>query len=280
MNRLQAFGSIVAQAAKGELRFPTSINAALKLQMALADPDCHLDDIIKLVLADPVLAARTVALSNSAMFARNAGGAVTSVRAAVGRMGYRHLYTLVAAMVVRQFGSKIVDPDLRMKAEQLWEHTAHVATLAHILARRVTNVDADTALFVGIIHEVAGFYLLARADEFPGLLDDEDADNWIAAADELIKREIMKKLMIPEPVSSVVEAMRDSMMQIPPESLLDTMLLAKQLTPVMSPMQSNESDMLNYDDSAIEFFIDPLMLDSILTEAAEEVRSMNAALLV
>ena len=280
MNRLQAFGSIVAQAAKGELRFPTSINAALKLQMALADPDCHIDEAIKLVLGDPVLAARTVALANSAMFGRRRGGVVTSVRAAVGLMGYRNLYTMVAAMVVRQFGSKIRDPDLRLKAELLWEHTAHVATLAHILARRVTLVDADTALFAGIVHEVSGFYLLARADEFPGLLEDEESDNWAAAADELIKREIMKKLKVPEPVSSVVEAMRDSLLQIPPESLLDTMLLAKQLAPVLSPMQVGPPSIISYADSAIEFCIDRELLDSILQESADEVREMNAALLV
>lgn len=195
MKRLEAFGSIVAQADRGKLVFPTSVNAALKLQLALTDPDCHMEHAIKLVLAEPFLAARTVALANSALFGRAGCPVITSVRVAVMRMGCRSLHSLVAAMVVRQFGSKIIDPGLRAKAQQLWEHTAHVAALAHVIARRVTGIDADTALFAGIVHEVGGFYLLSRADEFPGLLDD-DPQQWIVVAKESIARAVMQQLSI------------------------------------------------------------------------------------
>ena len=71
MNRLETFGLIAAQAERGEITFPTSVNAVLRLQLALDDPACHLDEAIKLVLGEPQLAARTVALANSAAF--NAG---------------------------------------------------------------------------------------------------------------------------------------------------------------------------------------------------------------
>ncbi|KAB8036577.1 HDOD domain-containing protein [Janthinobacterium aquaticum] len=279
INKLQAFGLIVAQAARGELTFPTSVNSALQLQLALAEPDCHIDQAIKLVLAEPVLAARTVALANSAVHSRGAGAPVTSVRAAVMRMGYRNLYALVAAMVVRQFGSKIVDPLLRQKAEQLWEHTAHVAALAHVLARRVTRIDADTALFAGIVHAVGGFYLLSRADEFPGLLDD-DEERWMESAEEIISREVIRKLAIPAPVSEAIEGLRDGLLAIPPDSLLDTLLLAKQLSPVPSPLQVTFVQMLTPSDSVIDFIIDNDTLQSILAESSEEVASMSAALLV
>jgi len=47
------------------------------------------------------------------------------------------------------------------------EHTAHVASLAHVIARRVTRLDPETALFAGIIHEVGGFYLLSRVKDHP-----------------------------------------------------------------------------------------------------------------
>ena len=279
MNKLQAFGLIVSQAVRGELTFPTSVNSALQLQLALAEPDCHIDHAIKLVLAEPLLAARTVALANSAVYSRGDAAPVTSVRAAVMRMGYRNLYALVAAMVVRQFGSKIIDPLLRQKAEQLWEHTAHVAALAHVIARRVTRIDADTALFAGIVHAVGGFYLLSRADEFPGLLDD-DEDRWMESAEEIISREVIRKLAIPAPVSEAIEGLRDALLAIPPDSLLDTLLLAKQLSPVPSPLQVTFVQMLTPADSVIDFIIDNDTLQSILAESSEEVASMSAALLV
>ncbi len=278
MNKLEAFGYIAAQARRGELVFPSSVNAAFKLQLALGNPDCHLEQAIKLVLAEPLLAARIVALANSAGF-NPAGGAVTSVRAAVMRVGFQNLYTLAAATVVRQFGSRIIDPALRAKADQLWQHTAHVAALAHVIARQVTGVNAETAMFAAIVHEVGGFYLLSRADEFPGLLDD-DPENWIEAGEELITREVLKKLAIPEAVGSAIEALRDGMLTIPPATLLDTLLLANQFAPVASPLDRSTGERLAQSDSALDLFIDSEMLGSILEESAEELQSLSAALLV
>jgi HD-like signal output (HDOD) protein len=110
MNKLEAYGHIAAMAIRGELVFPTSVNAALRVQLALDDPECPIDKAISLVLAEPQLAARTVAISNSAMFNRAGAPVITNVRGAIMRIGYQNLFALAAAMVVRQFGSKISDP--------------------------------------------------------------------------------------------------------------------------------------------------------------------------
>ncbi|HJU99192.1 MAG TPA: HDOD domain-containing protein [Burkholderiaceae bacterium] len=274
MEKLRDFARIVSQAERGELVFPTSVNAALRLQLALADPDCATDDVVRKVLAEPQLAARTVALSNSAVFNRR-GPLVTGVRTAVLRVGYRNLYTMAAAMVVRQFGSRIRDPQLRAMAGQLWRHTAHVAALAHVLARHVTGFDADTALFAGIVHEAGGFYLLSRADEMPGLLD--DPAEWMGAAREIITREMMRKLAIPEPVALAIVALRGATLSPPPAGLRDTLLLAKRLAPVASPLVSP----FDAPDHALEDYVrDNARLDDVLRQSAADADSMSAALLV
>jgi HD-like signal output (HDOD) protein len=278
VNRLEAFGYIVAQAERGEITFPTSVNAVLRLQLALDDPDCHLEDAIRLVLGEPQLAARTVALANTAAF--NGGGApVTNVRAAVTRLGYRRLQALVAALMVRQFGSRIVDPELRSKAAQLWEHSAHVAVLAQEFARRVTFVNPDTALFAGIVHEVGGLYLLSRADEFPGLLD-EDPEKWAELCEEVVSREVMKKLAIPELVADAVNALRGGWLNMPPSTLLDTLLLANQYAPVPSPLGSVAPPLPEHAESALDFVLDEETLDEILLTAGQSYKSMSEALLV
>ncbi|WP_092269538.1 MULTISPECIES: HDOD domain-containing protein [unclassified Duganella] len=279
MNKLEAYGHIAALAIRGELVFPTSVNAALRVQLALDDPDCPIDTAISLVLAEPLLAAKTVAISNSAMFTRAGAPVVTNVRGAIMRIGYQNLFALAAAMVVRQFGSKISDPALRNKAEKLWDHTIAVAALGRLIARHVTGVNEDTALFAGIVHEVGGFYLLSRAEEFPGLLD-EDPENWHSASEEIITREVMRKLCIPEPVADAIEGLRDSFMSIPPDTLLDTLLLANHLTPVKSPLQEPQRDLPPHSDSAIDLFIDEHRLASMLEEAKRDAAEMSAALLV
>ena len=165
------------QASKGELTFPANVKATLKLQEALDDPDCHIEAAARMVMAEPLLSARVVALANSAAYNRS-GNEIANVRAAVSRLGFATLKSMVASVIVRQLGSQITDPQLRAKAAKLWEHTAHVAALSQVIARKVTHVDVETAMFAAIVHEVGGFYLLSRAEEYPGLLDNNTED-WI-----------------------------------------------------------------------------------------------------
>jgi HD-like signal output (HDOD) protein len=277
VNRIEAFGYIAAQAARGEISFPTSVNAVLRLQTALNDPECHLEDAIRLVLGEPQLAARTVALANSSAF-NNSSRPIANVRAAVTRIGYRNLQMLVASLVVRQFGSRIQNPVLRAKAEQLWEHTVHVAALAQVFARRVTYVNADTAMFAGIVHEVGGFYLLSRADEFPGLLDD-DPDKWGELCEEVVSREVARRLALPEPVMDAMFELRGSFLQMPPTSLLDTLLLANLYAPVPSPLGTTPN-LPEHSESALDYLVDEASLHAIIDEAAELSDSMGQAVLV
>jgi HD-like signal output (HDOD) protein len=277
VNRIQAYGTIAAQAARGELSFPTSVNAVLRLQQALDDPDCHVEEAIRLVLGEPQLAARTVALANSSAF--NAGSRpITSVRAAVTRVGYRNLQMLVASLLVRQFGNCIQDPGLRAKAEQLWEHTIQVAALAQVFARRLTYIDADTAMFAGIVHEIGGFYLLSRADEFPGLLDD-DPDKWGELCEEVVTREVARRLVLPEPVTEAIFDQRGRWLNMPPASLVDTLLMANLYAPVPSPL-STTRPLPAHSESVLDYLIDESSLEAIIEEAAELSDSMGQAVLV
>jgi len=277
MEKLKDFALIISEAQRGELVFPTSVNAALSLQLAVSDPDSHDEDVIRKVLAEPVLAARAVALANSSVF-RVRGPEVTSARAAVTRLGYRNLYTLAAAMVVRQFGARIADPVLRARADQLWKYSAHVAALSYLVAQRLTETDADTALFAGIMHEAGGFYLLAQADLMPGLLD--DPEEWMGAAQEIVSREILKKLKVPEPVLAAIVSLRGGAVGIPPAGLRDTLLLAKHLCPVLSPMPHSDDHHLARTAAVAQYLQDYPAISALIDEAADDARSMSAALLV
>ena len=122
-------------------------------------------------------------------------------------------------------------------------------------------------------------YLLSRADEFPGLLD-EDPEKWAELCEEVVSREVMRKLSIPEPVSSAIVGLRDAWMSMPPSSLLDTLLLANQFAPVASPLSVRDEPLPDHEDSVLDFVIDNATLQEILAESADEVKSMSAALLV
>jgi len=278
MDRVDAFKSIAAQASRGELSFPTNVNASLKLQKALADPDCHIESAARLIQADPLLAARTVAIANSVAYNRS-GTEISSVRSAVQRLGVRTLQSLVAALIVRQLGSQLSDPQLKAKADQLWEHTAHMAALAQVIARRVTHVDPDTALFAGIVHEVSGFYILSRASEYPGILDGEP-DEWLEFGEQEIGRGVLNKLMVPEAVMHAIEQMWVGLRALPPETLGDTLLLANDLAPVSSPLQEQPGATTPQAARTIDFVVGDGTLHAIMEESAMEVQSLYAVLML
>ncbi|CDG80963.1 HDOD domain-containing protein [Janthinobacterium agaricidamnosum] len=278
MNRLAAFQSIAAQASRGELTFPSNVAVSLKLQETLSDPDCHTDTAARLVQANPLLAARAVAIANSAAYNRS-GNEITSVRVAVQRVGVRTLQSLVAALIVRQLGSAITDPLLKAKADQLWEHTAHVAALSQVIARRVTRVDPETALFAGIMHEVGGFYMLSRAAEFPGILDGEPED-WVDHGEQQIGLGVLNKLAVPDPVMVAIGALWEGLRALPPESLGDTLLLANDLAPVASPLHELRIAVENRAARSIDCEIGDDTLNHILTEASDEVKSLLAVLML
>ena len=276
MDRLEAFKSIAAQAGRGELTFPTNLDATLKLQRALCDSGLHIDAAARLVQAEPLLAARSVAIANSVAYNRF-GNDVTNVRAAVQRVGFRTLNALAAAVIVRQLDSQITEPLLRAKADQLWKHSAHVAALSQVIARRITRVDPETAMFAGIVHEVGGFYLLSRAAEFPGLLDGEP-EEWIEFGEIAIGRGVLAKLGVPAPVMQAIEAMWGGMRALPPETLGDTLILANDLAPIDSPLHVRPGATSRQSAATVDFVTGEGTLASILAESSDEVNSLTAAL--
>ena len=278
MNRLEALKLIVGQASRGELIFPTNVAASLKLQQALDDPDCHLEAAAELVLAEPLIAARLVAIGNSVAYTRF-GGKVNNVRSAANLLGFNTLRSLVAAIVVRQFGSTISDASIRDTAELLWQHSASVAALAKVIARRLTEVDPETALFAGVVHEIGGFYLLSRAEEFPALLEGGAGESG-TEANLLLARSVLQVLKIPKPVASAVEFLcAGGSSNRPPITLGDILSLANDLASVPSPLAVLDSATRLHATESIDFPVGDKTLQMILVESEDEIKSMREALL-
>lgn len=259
--------------------FPTTTEIALKLQRTLDDPDCSVDQLARLVQADPLLAARVVAVANSVIYKR-AGRTIADVKSAVARIGFNTLRVLAAAVVVRQMEGMAGTPEYRRMAVRLWEHTAHVAALAQVIARRFTHVDPDMAFFAGIIHEVGGFYLIARAGDFPGLLEGGDGSliAWAEGGAAEVGRAVLQRLGVPAAVMEAMEGLWDGYMAIPPKSLGDTLLLASQLAPVESPLAQLAGNAREGTRIDLDVSLDKEMLSGILTESAEDVASLIGAL--
>ena len=277
MNKRGAFDTIRARVAQGALAFPTSAQVALKVRQTLDDPDCHIDVVARLVQAEPLLSARVVAIANSVVYNRS-GQQISDVRMAVNRLGFRTVRALAMALVTRQMAGQSASRVHQDLAYRLWEHTAHVASLAHVIARQVTHQDPETALFAGIVHEIGGFYLISCADEFPGLLDGDFTD-WIEYGEPALGRAVLGVLGVPESVVAAMESYWEGYLAMPSVTLADTLLLAEELSPVPSPLHNLPSaNAVPGMAAQIEMVIGKETLSCVLLESAEEVSSLTEAL--
>jgi len=274
MDAISALDRIIADASGGELSFQTHADVALRVRMALDDPNQHLDTAAKAVQAEPLLSARVVALANSVVFNRS-GQQITDVRHAVSRLGFKLIRALATAVVMRQMSGAQGSPAQRAMAEQLWEHTAHVAALSYVLAKRVTHKDPDIAMFAGIVHEVGGFYLVSRLNDYPQLLDDCLYEVWLQGGEAQLGRAVLKALAVPVEVAEAIATLWQGQPVVPPVSLGDTLLLADRLTPIFSPLVANAE---NRQPEDMAGRIADSELAAILEASVDELESLTAAL--
>ncbi len=277
MDKPALFKALAADLARGEAVFPTSVRVAMQVVRALDDPDCPLDTAAKLVRAEPLLAARVVGIANSVAFNR-AGREIADLRACVMRLGMRNLRAIATALVTRQMAGGPASGPQQDLAARLWEHTAHVASLAHVISRRFTRMDPETALLAGIVHEVGGFYMLSRGADYPELLDG-DYGAWIETGEAEVGAAVLKLLGVPAPILEAMSVYWEGYLSMPPTRLGDTLLLAEELAPVASPLHKLGGVERGEGMTArIEMVLGQETLSSVLEESAEEVASLTAAL--
>ncbi len=132
---------------------PTLPGIVLELHRALDNPYAGAAHVARLLDQDPALTSRLLRLANSASYARS-GAPITSVSAAVARMGLNQVRsTCLALAVVKGLGSK------RAQFDHLdfWAHSATVAGLAGSLWNVVGNssvIRSQDAYLVGLLHDV------------------------------------------------------------------------------------------------------------------------------
>lgn len=277
MDKLQIFQAMADKIELGPVEFSSGARQALGLRSTLADPACHASKAAQLVAAEPVLAARVVALANSLAynpFQRE----IHDLPTAVTRLGFATLRSLCMALFTKRLTDHSLPLDIQQQADQLWQHTTQVAALARVIARRVTHVDPEAALFAGVMHEVPGFYLLSHAPSHPGILAG-DLSVWHEQGEALVGRVLLAALDLPASVREAVATYWEGFLTMPPASLGDTLLLAEQLAPVPSPLhQGSDTHKLPSNPAQLDCLVGEQMLSEILDEAGSEVTSLHQAL--
>jgi putative nucleotidyltransferase with HDIG domain len=238
----QFLKDIAADLARGAVTFPTFSQATIKVRTALEEPDIDADRLGKVVSTEPLLAARLVAMANSA--ALNPGGrSVGDVRSAILRVGIASVRSVAVALALQQLRDGSQSASARPFAEATWRHSVQVAAIAFVLAKRLSRINPDEALFAGLVHDIGHFYLLSQAARYPELEHNaEELAQILASWHTSIGQAVLHEFHVSDALMEAVGEHENGHFHSPPRSLTDLVTIANIAASRTNPVVSLRVD--------------------------------------
>ena len=170
--------NLALELSTGKVDLPAFPDVAVRVRQVLADENVTPQKIELCVSTEPALAGKLLMIANSAAL-NPAGPRITSVKAAVTRMGFNMVRSASLAFAMEQIRKASTLVAIREQMNALWERSILLAGLSYVVARRCTQVNPDTALLAGLLHGVGKLYILTRAVKSPSLWSDKPTYNQI-----------------------------------------------------------------------------------------------------
>jgi HD-like signal output (HDOD) protein len=215
--------------------------------------------------------ANSVALNPS-------GREIADVKSAIVRVGMEAVRTVSFAVAMEQLLKSKQMQAFETISKRLWEHTAHVAALCRVLAKRLAKINGDEAMFAGLVHDIGVFYLMSRAANFPELVNDKpELHALLTGWHDNIGHALLSALGQPEGVLNAVLEHENDREIAEVKTLSDVLYLANKIANRTSPWRDPEFDG-EVDTSVLDRVFDADTLQEIQEESEEEVQSLKAAL--
>jgi HD-like signal output (HDOD) protein len=159
---------LATELSAGAIELPSFPDVAIRVQKVLSNENVNVDRIVRVIGAEPMIAARVLTMANSAAL-NPQGKPVSDLRAAVLRSGLDALRSAVIGFAVAQLRRASTYRGIDRHLNALWHHSVLVAALALAIARRSGKVNPDTAMLTGLVHGVGKLYILTRTASHPAL---------------------------------------------------------------------------------------------------------------
>jgi HD-like signal output (HDOD) protein len=132
------------------LELPSAPRVLPRLKRLLSDGNSSLREVVEMIRLDPGIAARVLRMGNSIYYSQ--GLRCYTVDEAVNRVGYDHVYELVANAVASQVLIRPLDV-YGMDPDHLWRQSVACALASEALGRHL-KLDLDVAYTIGLLHGV------------------------------------------------------------------------------------------------------------------------------
>jgi HD-like signal output (HDOD) protein len=218
---------LAQELSSGKVELPSFPDIAIKVRKVLADDNVNLDMVLRVVSSEPTLAARLLQIANSAALNFN-GSPIHDLRSAVQRMGLNMVRSASIAFAMAQMKKAHDLKGLEEPMSALWERCTAVAAMSHVVARRMTKVNPDTAMLTGLLHGVGELYILTRANKHPALFADRPAyDTIVRDWHVSVAQALLENWEISEDIVKAVSEFEDLDRRHPgPANLSDVLTVA------------------------------------------------------
>lgn len=159
------------------LRLPTLPQVATKIINTIDDPSSTNKEVTRICGTDAALSAKLIQTANSAMYRTTTPA--EDMQAAITRLGLKQVRNIASSLLIKQlFNTKFAG--LKKRLEKLWTHSAHVAAISAVFAKKHTKLRVDEVLLAGLVHDIGHLPIYTYAENFPEIAKDEAKLNAIA----------------------------------------------------------------------------------------------------
>ena len=260
------------------VELPSFPDIAMRVKKVLEDETSTPDKIARVVGSEPGLAARLVKLANSAAINRS-GQQILDLKTAIARLGQDQIRLSATSFAMKSLMETRTVIELKPFLTEWWSHSVRVAAVAYALGQRARGVDADQAMFVGLIHGIGKLYILTRVERFPELFGCPEAmtgiiNDWHTA----IGKAILENWGFPEHVLEAIDVEEHQERRAfgAPE-LVDVIVVADLFCQVASGRREKTEDFSDF-ASCKRMDIDARAYQEVMIESQKEIDELTGAL--
>jgi len=269
---------LAASLSGGPIELPSFPEVAMRVQQVLADDAVSTEMVVRLVGAEPMLAARVVRLANSAAM-NPSSQPITDLRTAVARMGFDSLRAAAVSFAMAQLRSRDDYANIEGQLTQNWLDSVTFAATACVVARRSQRMSADTALFAALVACVGKVYILTRASRHPELFADPDGYQAIVKEWHInIACALLESWHVADEVIEAVQTHEHRNEEGRPGPPLGDVLACAALMSRLKDSPEKLGPLFSASRAAQRLGLGKAAPEPLLSDAANELATLNAAL--
>jgi HD-like signal output (HDOD) protein len=269
---------LAAELSQGQVELPSVPEIVVRLQQTMSDENVTNDIVVRVIGSEPMLASKLLTMANSVAL-NTSGRKIADLPTAVARVGFNIVRSAALSFAVEQLRKASEYRHLEKQLDGLWKNSVQIAAMCHVIARRFSSLNGDTALLAGLMHNVGRIYILTRASKYPTLTSDPLTFNSIVRDWHAnVAKALLENWKVADEIVDAVAGYEDLDREARgPVTLTDVLSLAMLLE------RNRNGTEMNVPDEGLIKGLKRMQLQvrdchAVLDESAEEIAALKSAL--